>query len=287
MPSRRPRNEPASLSARLAGASLTPTLRRVAEVLLVDPEAVAFGTVASVARQAGTSGPTVVRLAAALGYRGFGELRDAARRELSLRLASDAVRARTATAGDPIESLRQAEHANIDRTLDGVTPDLLAATVDLLDDDARRVWALPSTQTFGVAHRVVDQLVMVGRRATLLEGSEFRLASMLAALAPGDVVLSMDVPRHEHALVRLQRSAVERGAVPIVLTGPPASGLAVDGGVSLLFATGSAGPFDSLVGLTVLASALVNAVVERRRSEAAARLAALEATWTLTGLFDA
>ena len=97
----------------------------------------------------------------------------------------------------------------------------------------------------------------------------------------------MDVPRHEHALVRIQRSAVERGAVPIVLTGPPTTALAVDGGVCLLFATASVGPFDSLVGLTVLASVLTNALIERRRPQAAARLAALEATWTLTGLFDA
>jgi DNA-binding MurR/RpiR family transcriptional regulator len=162
----------------------------------------------------------------------------------------------------------------------------LTAAVDLLDD-ARRVWVLPSSQTFGVAHRLVDQLSIIGRRATLLDGSEFRIATTMAALVPGDVVLSMDVPRHEHAVVRLQRSAVERGAVPIVLTGPPGTGLAVDVGVCLLFATASAGPFDSLVGLTVLASALTNAVVERRRPQVVDRPAALEATWTLTGLFDA
>ncbi len=41
-----------SLSARLARTSLSPALRRVAELLLVDPEAIAFGTVASVAERA-------------------------------------------------------------------------------------------------------------------------------------------------------------------------------------------------------------------------------------------
>ena len=110
--------------------------------------------------------------------------------------------------------------------------------------------------------------------------------STLAALVAGDVLVSMDVPRHEHALLRIQRSAVERGAIPVVMTGPPATGLATDGGVCLTFATGSVGPFDSLVGLTVLVSLVMNALVDDRRPEVARRLADLEGTWTLTGLFE-
>lgn len=274
------------MSARLAGATLTPTLRRVAELLLVDPEAIAFGTVASVAEAAGTSTPSVVRLAVALGYDGFGALRDAARQELSIRLATDAVRARTATPGDPIEQLRAAEHANVDRTLDGLDPAALATAIDLLDDRARRIWVLPSSQTVGVALRLVDQLALIGARVVLLDGSEFRVTTTLGALEPGDVLLSMDVPRHEHALVRIQAAAVARGAIPVVCTGPPATGLATEGGVVLPFATQAAGPFDSLVGLTVLAGLLTNALVDRRRPVVAARLAGLERTWTLTGLFD-
>jgi DNA-binding MurR/RpiR family transcriptional regulator len=277
---------PASLSARLAGATLSPALRRVAELLLVDPEAVAFGTVASVAAAAGTSTPTVVRLATALGYDGFADLRDATRQELSIRLATDAVRARSEAPDDPIEQLRSTEHANIDRTLDGLDPTALATATDLLDDPGRRVWVLPSSQTVGVAIRLVDQLALIGVRTVLLDGSEFRITSTLGSLDAGDVVLSMDVPRHEHALVRIQAAAVQRGAVPIVCTGPPATGLATTDGVVLPFATAAIGPFDSLVGLTVLASLLTNAVIDRRRPAVAERLAALERTWTLTGLFD-
>src|SRR5690606_4981497 len=83
-----------SVSARLATAALSPALRKVAELLLVDPEAVAFGTVSSVAERAGTSTPSVIRLATALGFSGFSALRDAARDELSVRLRTDAVRVR-------------------------------------------------------------------------------------------------------------------------------------------------------------------------------------------------
>jgi DNA-binding MurR/RpiR family transcriptional regulator len=274
-----------SVRARVASAPLTPALQRVAEMLLTDPEAIAFGTVASVARLARTSPPTVVRLATALGYEGFAELRNAARDELSARLATDAARARALPAHGALDALRAAAHHNIDSTLDAVDDTLLARVVDLLDDDTRRTWVLPSSQTSGVAQRFVDQVAIIGRRVTLLDGSEFRIASTLATLSAGDVVLSMDVPRHELALLRIQRSAVERGAVPVVLTGPPTTALSTAGGEVLTFSTGSVGAFDSLLGLTVLAELIVNELVERRRDQVVERLDALDATWTTTGLF--
>lgn len=274
-----------SLSARLAGARLSPALSRVAEVLLNDPEAVAFGTAASLAAAARTSPPTVVRLAEALGYDGYSALRDAMRDELSVRLATDAARVRTPTPGDPIERLRSVEHDNVDRTLDQLDETTFDAVVDLLDGD-RRIWVLPSTQTFGVAHRFVDQLSIIGRRAVLLDGPEFRIASIVATLRAGDVFLTMDIPRHEHAVVRIQRDAVERGAIPVVLTGGPSTGLATDGGHVIPFAATASGPFDSLVGLTVVATALVNALVDRHRPQVTDRLTALERTWSTAALFD-
>ena len=258
----------------------------MADLLLTDPEAVAFGTVASVAEQGGASSPSVVRLAHLLGFEGFADLRDVARRELSMRLATDVVRARVAVDGDPIERLRAVEHANIDATLDAVEADALAAVLDALDS-TRKIWVLPSSQTVGIAIRTVDQLRMLGVSAELLDGSEFRLMSALTSLRNGDVLLSMDVPRHEHALVRIQRHAIESGATPVVLSGPPSTALDHRGGWVLSFATSSAGAFDSLVGLTVLASLIVGELTDRRRDDAANRLAGLERTWTGAGLFEA
>lgn len=275
-----------SLSGRLAATPLSPALRRVAELLLVDPEAVAYGTAASVAAAAGTSPPTAVRLATALGYDGFAALRDAARAELGMRLATDAVRARAARPDDPLAARREAEHAVIDRTLDGLAPGALDAAVDLLAAEGAHTWVLPSAQTAGVALRLADQLAIIGRPATLLDGSEMRVLSQLGEARPGDVVCSMDVPRHEHALVRAQQDAVRRGARPVVLTGPPATALVTEGGVVLPFATASVGPFDSLVGLTVLVGLLVDGVIARHPDTVAARLAALERTWTTAGLYE-
>lgn len=276
-----------SLSARLARTSLSPALRRVAELLLVDPEAIAFGTVASVAERAGTSTPSVVRLAVALGFGGFGELRDAARAELSVRLNTDAVRVRAEPVSDPVAALLAVEQQNLEATLGALDPSTVAAVADLLDDDGRGVWILPSTQTAGVALRFTDQLMIVRDGVTLLDGSEMRVMSLTRGLRRGDVLLSMDVPRHELATVRVQGDAVRRRAVPVVLTGSVPVALDTTGGHLLAFACDSVGPFDSLVGLTALTTLLVNDLVTRRRATSARRLGALERTWTTTGLFDA
>jgi DNA-binding MurR/RpiR family transcriptional regulator len=59
---------------------------RVALVVRDDPEAVAFGTVANIARLATTSGATVVRTSGRLGYPGFSGLQEVVRQDLARRL---------------------------------------------------------------------------------------------------------------------------------------------------------------------------------------------------------
>src|ERR1700760_854673 len=66
---------------------LTATERKIAEVLATEPQTIAFGTVAQVATRAGTSGPSVIRLAVKLGYGGFVDLQADVQQELADQLA--------------------------------------------------------------------------------------------------------------------------------------------------------------------------------------------------------
>src|SRR5689334_5867475 len=74
--------------------ALTVTERRLAGIVLADPQTVAFGTVAAFARAATTSGASVVRFANRLGYDGFVELQAAVQEELAghLRPAVERIR---------------------------------------------------------------------------------------------------------------------------------------------------------------------------------------------------
>ena len=65
------------------GALLTAGERCVAQAVLDDPKLVAFGTVAELASRAGSSGLTVLRFAAKLGFAGFIELQAAVQEEIA------------------------------------------------------------------------------------------------------------------------------------------------------------------------------------------------------------
>ncbi|MGH9001386.1 MAG: MurR/RpiR family transcriptional regulator, partial [Acidimicrobiia bacterium] len=103
-----------------ARTQLTPAERRVAAVVVDDPEAVAFGTVADVARRAGASGATVMRLAARLGYGGYLELQGAVRGELTRRLrpASERIRRPPAGGGDLVSRALGCELGNVAASLE-------------------------------------------------------------------------------------------------------------------------------------------------------------------------
>ena len=80
---------------------LTATERRIAEVIASEPQTIAFGTVALVAKQAGTSGPSVVRLAVKLGYGGFVELQADVQRDVARMIGPARERIRPAAAERP------------------------------------------------------------------------------------------------------------------------------------------------------------------------------------------
>lgn len=268
---------------------LAPTLsasqRRVAELVVRDPEAIAFGTVQSVAALAGTSSPTVVRFAARLGFDGYGGLRDAVRDEVSEQLRSAVARVRRPRQGPLLEQARAVEAANVERTFDGLDEQVVDEVADLLADTARRVWVLPSSQLAGLAAHFVDDLTLCRGRVHLLDGPEFRVYTQLGALRPGDVLVTFDVQRHEAWLVRAQRVAVARGAVPVAVTDRLPCSFDLDGGHALTFACETANPFESQVGALALANVLVTAVVDRRRPAIADRIATLEQLWTEEHLF--
>ncbi|MHB1137911.1 MAG: MurR/RpiR family transcriptional regulator, partial [Microthrixaceae bacterium] len=72
--------------------ALSPAERRVADVVVADPQFVAFGTVAELAERAGTSGASVLRLAARLGLDGFSTLQEQVRVDLTRQIHQAAER---------------------------------------------------------------------------------------------------------------------------------------------------------------------------------------------------
>lgn len=264
---------------------LTPAERRVAAVVADDPEAVAFGTVADVARRAGASGATVVRLAAKLGFDGFVELQASVREELARRLRPASERIRRPAAGDVLGTALAVEMANVAETLEAVDRASFDEAVELLSRSP--VLVLSGDASSGIGSLFAAELSMLRPGVVPVEGSEVRVARLLADVGPADVVVVIDLARYDRAVLDAAGRAVNRGAALIALTDSALSPLATGATVTFTASVTGSGPFDSHVGLLALANALLSGVAARLRRSATDRLDQVEAAWrTAAALTD-
>ncbi len=261
---------------------LSPGERRVARVVLADPEAVAFGTVASVAERAGTSGPTVLRLAAKLGFEGFVRLQAAVQEELAARLRPAAEQIRRPV-GDPLARAIAVEIENVHATLAAVDPSDFEGAVERLADTGHRVGIVSGELSFGVAWTLGDGLGMLRDGVELWVGSEVRVTRRLAMSAPQDVLVAIDLRRYDRWVLDTARRAAGRGAHLIALTDSRLSPLASAAHTTFVVDAQGAGPFDSHVGTLALVNALVAGVADRLRPTATRRLDRIESAWTDAG----
>jgi DNA-binding MurR/RpiR family transcriptional regulator len=259
---------------------LTATERRIAEVLADEPQTVAFGTVAGVAKRAGTSGPSVVRLAVKLGYQGFVGLQAQVQRELADQLGPARDRIRRRPPADLLERVAGQEQDNVGRTLQQVSGAGFERTVGLLADLGHQIWVLAGEVSHPIGSSLVLQLGQLRGGVTLLGGSEVTVKRALAEVAPGDVAVVMDIHRYERWLVEaLAWVLAERRPLVVALTDSPLSPLVAGAAESFFVAAEGVGPFDSMTGSLALVNALAAGVAARLQETATARLDVIEAAW--------
>jgi DNA-binding MurR/RpiR family transcriptional regulator len=259
--------------------ALPPAERRIAEVVLADPNAVAFSTVAEIGRQAGTSGASVVRLAGRLGYAGWADLQDQVRRGVGQQLRPARERIREAARGDVLEATAAREAENVHRTLASVDRDVFASAVDLLAR-ARAVHVVAGTAEAGIGLLAADALDLLRPGVHVVDGPTVAVARQLAHTTADDVLLSIDLRRYERWVLGALELGAERGATIIAITDSVLSPLARGAAATFVVTAEGAGPFDSHVGTLALVNALSSGVARQLRRPAPARLDRIERAWT-------
>jgi len=255
----------------------------VAELVLADTGAVAFGTVAEVAAAADASGPTVIRLATRLGFPGFAALQDAIRAEIGERLRPATERIRERPAHDAVGRTLAADLENVHATLEAVEPAAYRIAVDLLAARSRAVAVVSGDATAGLAQLFSADLGLLRPGVVLLDGSPVGVARRVAHLDPGDVVVAIDLRRYERWVLDAVAVARGRGARIVAVTDSAISPLAEGADAVFVVAAASPGPFDSHVGTLSLANALLAGVAARSRRPATTRLDRVEEAWRATG----
>ncbi|MET9018905.1 MurR/RpiR family transcriptional regulator [Actinopolymorpha sp. NPDC004070] len=217
---------------RALAPSLSPAERRVASLVLEDPEGASARTITELARAAGTSETTVIRFCKVLGLPGYPELR--------LRLAAESAR-ESARDGDrgrvvgsdigPDDSMAQIVEKVAFADARAVEETARQLDVEVVETVSEVLAAARRTELFGVgasAFVALDfqqKLHRIGRLAFAWVDTHAALASA-ALLGPGDVAVGISHTGMTGDTMEVLAQARDRGATTVALTNFPRSPIA-------------------------------------------------------------
>ncbi len=267
-----------SLAERVRATTLSPRERRVADLILSDPSAVAFGTVASVASAADVGNSTVMRFATSIGFDGFSNLQHAVRTELDGRLRQATHRVRQPQRGDPINRALDTEIANVTDTFALLDRASLAAAAAHI---ARcpRVGVVAGDTARGVAQDFATQLSMVRPQVELIETGSIALTRSLTWFDRSDMVIVIDTARYEHTVALAAERAADRGVRVLAISDSHLSPIAAIATWSFQVLDRGGGPFDSFVGALALTNLMVTFVTKEVGRSAVRHIDRLDAEW--------
>jgi DNA-binding MurR/RpiR family transcriptional regulator len=245
---------------------LTAAELRVAQALLSDYPAAGLQPVSALARCAGVSSPSVLRLVAKLGLAGYGDLQSRLRDELSARAAGPAARLPALGPAENLSPLlgRYADfvgRAVLD-SLGRAEPVEVERAVRLLADPQRRILLAGGRVSTTLAEYLGRRLERVRSGVRVVPPERTQRAGALLDVEEGTVVVLFDFRRYESELLHFGRAAAAAGATPVLFTDPCLSPLAGSAAVLLTSAVEGPAPFLTLAPALALAEALVLATID-------------------------
>lgn len=216
----------AALQSRLE--AMAPGQRRIAELLLTDPDGTALRTIGETARLARVHQSSVVRFAALFGLSGYPALVALCRAHLAgqAQLVSRFGRAEERSREqDLLAASVDHEVANLTRTLSRIESDRWNDAVELLAT-ADHVHVMGLRKCRAVAELMAYLLRMVRPGVHLVSPVTGGLVDELRDLRPGDVFAAISIHRYTADTVRAFELAARRGLRTIAFTDNEASPLA-------------------------------------------------------------
>jgi DNA-binding MurR/RpiR family transcriptional regulator len=267
---------------------LSPAEKKVARSLLADYPSAGLASAAALAKAAGTSTPTVLRLVSRLGIGGYPEFQEQLRREITQHMTSPVSRAADRLGSDGDETLFQRavglRVALVERLAESVPPSEFEAAVALLATPCRQVVVSGGYFSRHVAQILtlqLDQLVPSVRFAAEPLGQDI---GTYLELGKDTAVVVFDLRRYELPAQQVAALAKQRGAAVVVITDEGLSPAADEADVVLPIAVDGT-PFDSFAALLVLVESLVEGVFRRRGGPALDRMRQWEESVQITRAF--
>jgi DNA-binding MurR/RpiR family transcriptional regulator len=242
---------------------LSPAEKKVARALLAEYPSAGLTSAATLAKVAGTSTPTVLRLASRLGARSYKDFQQHLLDEVTNQMNSPVVRASQGPAGRSADDVLGSSVAQrvglIERLITGVPPREIALAVRKLSSDPRHVVVSGGYFSRHIAQIFALQLDEIIPNVHYAADPLGRDISKYLDLRKDSVVVVFDLRRYEAVATELSAMARKQGATVIAVTDEGLSPTARDADIVLPVAVDGI-PFDSFAALLVLVECLVEAV---------------------------
>lgn len=254
---------------------MSPSERKVARTLLADYPSIGLASANTLAKAAGTSAPTVLRLVTRLGIGSYADFQLHLREEIMHELNSPVHRAerRGERSGEVtgFGSMVTERGQLVDRLHSTVAPGEFDRAARLLAEEPRAVLIAGGYLSRSVAEILARQLDLIIPNVDFLAEPLGYDVSKLYSARKNTVVVLFDLRRYELQARQVARLAKHEGASLIVITDEGLSPSAEDADIVLTVPVGGI-PFDSFASLMVLVEALVESVFVRSGSKGIDRL---------------
>jgi DNA-binding MurR/RpiR family transcriptional regulator len=243
---------------------LTLAQKRIAEVIVEDPEFVAFATVDKLAIRLKVSPSTIVRFAYRMGLEGYPDLqrrvRDLVRGQLARGVGTGDGASATAHLGADGLLVKSLAHDidNLYRTVARLDVHDLEKAVGLLVS-AREIYVAGSFGSESLAQYTVLTLGRIRGGAVALTGDS-QTAVRLLDVSSKDAVLAFSFPPYSSVTLDVVRAARRQGASVVTITDTPLAPIAQSSDVTLSTSVSGVGPQNSLIAPMAVANALLNAI---------------------------
>lgn len=259
-------------------ATLTPSESKIVQLLLADYPIAGLGTASSLARRAGVSDPTVVRLINKLGFSHFAAFQASLLGEVEARLRSplmmiDANQIQSdGAAGSYLLSvtrkLHDAAEAAVDEPYD--------RAVDLVMGTKGRILLLGGRFSRHVAGMLAGYLLQFHSGVQLIAPLTAESVDDLVDLGRRDTLIVFDYRRYQMDVVQFARQAQARGARILLFSDPWRSPVAELAEIVIMASAEVDSPYDSLAPAVAQMEALVVRIVAREKAMVEKRIARIE-----------
>lgn len=277
--------------ARLRAAfdAMTPAERQLASHILKNYPVAALGSITVLAKAAGVSTPTIVRLVQKLGYKGYPAFQAALRDAVEERLVSPLMKhdrwAQNAPKTHLLNAFGDAVLANLQATLAEIDHDDFDRLAALVADRDRQVYAMGGRITHALADYFITHLRVIRPGVTLISDMSNTWPPALLDIRAGDVLVVFDIRRYENAVLQVAEEARGQGAEVVLITDQWVSPAAAFAQHRLVAHVEAPSAWDSTVAMQLLVETLLAAAQALTWDDTHARMTRLEELYARTRLF--